>query len=540
MNRPPLARTGALLVVLLMYWAIGPVVLVVALASLAVPKVRRFLRPTRKIVVGWVVAVLVLVGAVAVIPDGYLPIPPGGGALATPSYTGSPATADPIDLAMPQHPGLAPNGESAMHNDGWSSDAYAGPGPLGSDPDVSTAWYGVKECATLAFDREGRIIALCGNVRGAIMHVLDPDSMRPLATLELPERGDGRGKKPWENLCGGSYFYLDDQDRAVVATTDKRIVVVTTRDDEGEPELEISDEYDVGDLVPDDDCLIALMPDWGSGRTWWVTEDGRVGTAGPFAAARVLELEEEIANSFSVGEDGGAYVVTVEAFYKLRVGDDGTPEQVWRSTYDRGTSKKQGQISQGSGTTPTLLPQGLVAITDNADPRMHVQFYSQDDGGLVCEEPVFDDDVSATDNSLISVGDGVIVENNHGYGSPLRTALGFTTTGGFARVDVDYDPASGEGTCATVWENEIVAPSCVAKLSLATGLVYAYTKRRSLLGVNAWYLTAMNARTGRHEFSVRTGLGSMFNNHYAAVTLGPGGAAYVATLAGMVRVEDGG
>ena len=28
------------------------------------------------------------------------------------------------------------------------------------------------------------------------------------------------------------------------------------------------------------------------------------------------------------------------------------------------------------------------------------------------------------------------------------------------------------------------------------------------------------------------------NNHYAAVTLGPDGSAYIATLAGMVRVKD--
>ncbi len=540
MNRPPLARTVALLAVLLLVWAVGPIALLLALASLAVPWVRRFLRPTKKVVAGWVVAVAVLAAVVALIPDGYLPIPPGAGVLVTPSYTGSPATAEPIELAMPQHPGLAGNGESAMHNDGWSSDSYAGPGPLGDDPDVSTAWFGIKECATLAFDRQGRIIALCGNLRGAIMHVLDPETMRPLATLELPERGDGRGKKPWENLCGGSYFYLDDQDRAIVATTDERVAVVTTSDEDGDPDLELTESYDVGDLVPEDDCLIALMPDWGTDRTWWVTEDGRVGTAGPDVEPQVLDLDEEIANSFSVGEDGGAYVVTTEAFYKLRADGDGKPEQDWHTTYDRGNRKKPGQISQGSGTTPTLMPEGLVAITDNADPRMHVQFYRQDDGGLVCEEPVFGDEASATDNSLISVGDGVIVENNYDYGSPLRTALGFATTGGFARVDVDYDAETGEGTCETVWENDITAPSCVAKVSLETGLVYAYTKRRSILGVNAWYLTAMNARTGRHEFSVRTGIGSMFNNHYAAVTLGPDGSAYVATLAGMVRVKDGG
>lgn len=538
MTRPPLARTAALLAVLLLFWAIGPLVLVLAVLSLALPRVRRFLRPTRRVVAAWVAVVAVASVGVVLVPDGYLPIPPGAGALVTPSYLGSPADAEPIDLDLPQHPGMAQNGLSAMHNDGWSSDAYTGPGPLGDGTEVSTAWYGVKECATLAFDVYRRIIALCGNARGAIMHVLEPESMEPSATLVLPQRGDGRGKKPWENLCGGSYFYLDDEDRAIVATTDERIAVVTTSDDHGSPELEIADSYDVSDLVPEDDCLIALMPDWDSGLTWWVTEDGRVGTVGPDAEPRVLELGEEIANSFSVGEDGGAYLVTVEALYKLRLTADGTPEVVWRTAYDRGTRKKPGQISQGSGTTPTLMPEGLVAITDNADPHMHVQFYRQDDGALICEEPVFDDDASATDNSLISVGDGVIVENNHGYGSPLRTALGFGTTGGFARVDVDHDPASGEGTCETVWENDLVAPSCVAKVSLETGLVYAYTKRRSRLGVNAWYFTAMNARTGRHEFSVRTGIGSMFNNHYSAVTLGPDGAAYVATLAGMVRVAD--
>ena len=30
------------------------------------------------------------------------------------------------------------------------------------------------------------------------------------------------------------------------------------------------------------------------------------------------------------------------------------------------------------------------------------------------------------------------------------------------------------------------------------------------------------------------------NNHYSAVTLGPDGSAYIATLGGMVRVRDQG
>lgn len=535
----PFARTTALCAALFLFWAVGPWALLAAV-SLAVPRVRRWLRPTKRVLGLWVVGLASATAVVVLLPDGYLPIPPGAGALVTPSYIGHPAKAEPIDLTLPQNPRLASNGSSAMHNDGWSSDAYAGPGPLGRDPDVDSAWYGIKECATLAFNSVGDMVALCGNLRGAIMHVIDAATMRPEASLTLPARGDGHGKKPWENLCGGSYFYLDDDDNAVVETTDARIVTVSTHDDDGDPALAITASYDLGDQVDDDDCLIALMPDWLSDRTWWVTQDGVVGTVGPDSPAKRLDLGEEIANSFSVGEDGGAYVVTVDALYKLKAAADGTPRVIWRRTYDRGSEQKPGQLSQGSGTTPTVMPNGLVAITDNADPRMHVQFYRTDDGALVCEEPVFGDDASASDNSLVSVGTGMIVENNHGYGSPLRTILGRSTTGGFARVEIDYDPISRSGTCSTAWTNDVDGPSSVAKVSLATGLLYAYTKRSSWLGVNAWYLTAMSARTGRTAFAVRTGIGTLFNNHYSAVTLGPDGSAYAATLAGMVRVRDTG
>ncbi|WP_232680282.1 hypothetical protein [Nocardioides sp. R-C-SC26] len=526
-------RTLVLLLALLVVWAVGPWALLVLLGLLAAPRVRRWLRPSRRTVGVGAATVAVVVAVIVVIPDGRLPIPPGIGALVTPSYRGSPATADPLDVVVPQHPGMARNGASAMHNDGWSSDAYTWEGPLGRQPEVNTAWYGIKECATLAFDTKNRMVALCGNMRGAIMHVLDPESMVPQATLVLPARGDGRGKKPWENLCGGSYFYLDDLDRAVVATTERRIVTITTSDADGEPALSIESSIDLTDYIPGDDCLIALMPDWKGQGTWWVTEDGRVGIA---SAGRVamLDLDEEIANSVSVGQDGGLYVVTVEQFYKL-VLRDGEVVPAWETPYDRGSQKKTGQLSQGSGTTPTLMPNGMVAITDNADPRMNVQFYRQRTGELVCQEPVFDDDASASDNSLVLVDDnGVVVENNVGYSDPLRTVLGRSTHGGFARVDVDPEA----GTCRTVWTNDVVGPSSVAKVSLATGLVYAYTKRSNWWGVNAWYLSAMSARTGKLEFEVRTGIGTMFNNHYSAVTLGPDGSAYAATLTGMVRVHD--
>jgi hypothetical protein len=518
--------------------AVGPwslaVVLVAVLVAAVVPASRRRMRPNRWVLGCLAAVVVAAVVVVALLPDGRLPIPPGGGLLVTSSYDGHAVEPQPIELSVDQHPGLAPNGSSSMHDDSWATDSYAGAGPLGKDPEVSTAWFGLEECATLAFDPSGRIVALCGNRRGPVMHVLDPDSMRPVDTFHLPKR-EKSDKKPWEDLCGGAYFFLDAEAHAVVATTDRRVL---TLDPDGPDGFEQLDETDLGDVVPDDDCLVALLPDW-DGNTWYVTQDGRVGVAGGTDDAddrAPLDLDGEIANSIAA-DSTGVYLVTTDALVKVDLDASGEPGVVWQTAYDNGSGRKPGQLSAGSGTTPTVLPSGLVAITDNADPQMHVQFYDANDGALVCEAAVFGKGESATDNSLVAVGDAsVVVENNYGYRAPWTTIAGRATPGGLARVDAD--PATG--ACTVGWESDEVAPTSVAKVSLATGLVYAYTTRHSWWGVSAWYLTAIDARTGETAWSVRTGTGTLFNNHYSAITLGPDGSAYVATLGGMVRVRDRG
>ena len=225
----------------------------------------------------------------------------------------------------------------------------------------------------------------------------------------------------------------------MVATTDRRILAIETSDADGDPDLTTDHAYDLTDVVPKDDCLIALMPDW-DGRIWFATMDGLVGAVDPRSGeAQVLDLGEEIANSLAVDEQG-VYVVTVEAQYRLSADRSGKPAVDWRAAYDRGSEQKPGQLSQGSGTTPTLLGDDLLAITDNAEPKMHVLFLRRDTGEEVCSAAVFGDDASATDNSLIAVGPAaVVVENNHGYSGPLSTFLGRATDPGLARVDVVGD-----------------------------------------------------------------------------------------------------
>jgi hypothetical protein len=241
------------------------------------------------------------------------------------------------------------------------------------------------------------------------------------------------------------------------------------------------------------------------------------------------------ANSFAVDDSGGVYIVSDHALYRFDADENGAPKVTWRTAYDRGTRLKTGQASQGSGTTPTVIGEDYVAITDNADPFMHVLVYERNGpnaGELLCMEPVFRPEEGNTDQSLIAVGNSIVTENNYGYGGPTSTMEGATTTPGLTRIDFS------RGGCRTVWESDEIAPSVVPKVSLANGLVYTYTKPANEDGVDAWYLTAIDFRTGGTVFKKLAGTGLGFNNNYAPVTLGPDGAAYVGVLGGLTRLAD--
>jgi len=468
-------------------------------------------------------------------PDVLAQTPP----LLVPAYVGAPATPNPLaHPRIPQHPYLAPNGMSSMHNDAYASDAYQVSGPLGIDPQVQFRSYGVRECATMTFDSHGRIVGLCGGLEGFAMMVLDARTLQPISELTISTRDLTTGANPLTDLCGGTYFFLDGDDVAYPTTVDGSIWKVQVRAD---GQLVKQREWSLAGRIPADDCLIATMPDW-SGRVWFFTRQGRVGTLDrATGTVRVTSLGagEQVTNSVSTDETGGMYVVSTHALYRLDADSGGMPEVTWREAYDRGTRTKPGNLSQGSGTTPTLLGDRWVAINDNADPKTRVLVYDRRTGAeldgadrLHCAVPVLRENAGTTENSLVAAGHSFIIENNYGYESPLTTTLGRSTTPGLARVMVD-----GDG-CHVAWQSDETAPTSVAKASLGNGLLYTYTKPARADLVDAWYFTAIDLRTGKTVWSRLTGLGPMYNNHYAAIYLGPDGAAYVATLTGLVRLVD--
>jgi hypothetical protein len=145
---------------------------------------------------------------------------------------------------------------------------------------------------------------------------------------------------------------------------------------------------------------------------------------------------------------------------------------------------------------------------------------------------VFEKGAGDTENSLISAGRSMIVENNYGYqgfSGPDANAL---TAPGFARVDI----ARGGHGCRRVWQTFAEhGASVVPKLSTRTGLIYTYTRDPGLLAPWSW--TAISWRSGHTVFKVHSGDGTLFNNNYAGIAIGPTGNAYVGTIGGLAELK---
>src|SRR5690349_13304318 len=174
------------------------------------------------------------------------PIPPGPADATVPAFIGRAATDRPIDaFRVPDHPFMARTGFSSMHDDAYATDAYTGGGPLGRNLTVTSATYGVVECATVTFDSRGRLVGLCGGLDGFQLMLIDPETLEAKASMKTSDRDITSGANPLSDLCGGAYFYLDNRDRAIVETAAGTVLVVQVTTDG----LELKRTYDANAAI---------------------------------------------------------------------------------------------------------------------------------------------------------------------------------------------------------------------------------------------------------------------------------------------------
>ena len=500
-----------------------------------------------------------------------VPIQNTGPVPTLPAFMGRAAIPNPVPGIGPvwQDPFMALDPRNSVHNDAWASDNYTAlSGPLGHRTQtLSTAID--RDCITITFDTAGRLIATCTDLtHGPGLYLLDPRNLATLAFLQLPFIPPPAGTDPALNTTGGAYFYLDNRGRVVVAASSRRILVIALRSGRRLRFQQVA-EYNPASCLSAGDRMPSVLPD-AHGLLWFVGRyHGAVGVLDTRTGrCRSTILGEQIENSFAVGTDG-VYVVTDKAMYKFRAAANLRPKLIWRVRYRNSGIQKPGQINAGSGTTPTLIgalggrhrsaAPAYVAITDNADPMDVVVYRTADqvrrgEHRIVCQVPVFRKGASDDENSLISMGRSLIVENNYGYqlqkwndviggGVKVGGNLGLVSSPGMDRIDI---APNGSG-CRIVWRNNAIrTPSAVAKGDTANGLIYTYEKLKDPghPGAGVWYWTALDYRTGKIIWRRRSGHGGLYNNHYAGIALGRNPrtgrpSLYLGGIGGIMALRDG-
>ncbi len=379
-------------------------------------------------------------------------------------------------LAAP-NPYLGPMGTATMHADAPSSDAtpLAGPGTAL----VGVAGYPlVSACPTNLQGSDGLVVSLCTTVldQTPTVNLIDPRTFlplnSPLASLRLTKG----------SLLGGVYAYLDNENRLVVVDGNRQLLRIGhTRNNWGRWQLTVDQSTDLSAAFGADDSVVGLVPDW-QGNVWFATGNAVVGVVAQSGAIATVHLPagEQVANSISAAPSGRIAVATTFALYELAADAAGNPQVQWRAGYDRGSARKPGQLSWGTGSTPTYFGPtdgaDYLTIVDSADQQVHLLVYRSGGGQLVCEQPVLTQGGPGSENSPIGVGRSVFVASTYGYPYPkvpdgAGPAVPPTApfVGGMTRVDVD-DPG-----CHTVWESK-VRSSAVPRLSVADGNIYTFTR----------------------------------------------------------------
>ena len=465
--------------------------------------------------------------------DGALPPPAADGA--TPVVNG------PFGPLPPQNPYAAGSGFATQHGDTSASDSSPLPGPgLGALTVQNTPL--LAACPSVFVADDGATLAVCTQIANQTPAVFLLDAAGTTSSGSLPlTKG---------NLFGGVYPYLDQNGQLVIVDGSQNLLHVGHHRNGASWVLSFEDSTSLGDVLGDgnDDGVVGLIPDY-DGNIWFASAEGTVGFVDPrtrTVATAALPQGEIIANSISSAPEGVA-VVSDHALYVFGIDDQGRPTVRSRAAYDRGTARKPGQLSQGSGSTPTFFGPATgteyLAITDNASPTMNLLvFSSRDPKEPLCTLSLPSPAGLGSENSPVGSGRSVFVTSTYGYpyaATPSNAAASVPGSapflGGMTRIDVSLD----ETRCEVAWTNA-VRSAAVPKLSLGDGLLYTFTREpgatdTTTSAFDRYAFVAIDPATG--DVLSKQELPSTSDTMQLSGTIAKDGAFLQGTILGLVRIQ---
>ncbi|KAK1718075.1 hypothetical protein CaCOL14_006781 [Colletotrichum acutatum] len=478
-------------------------------------------------------------------------------------FIGLPAQGQPLPKKTRYTPDVV-----GFHQDGGNTRTNDWDGPLGVSPNVSSRSIAVS---AQYWHSDNRLTArsVCTDAAEPYFCIaaFDPDTMNMLGSW-APE---GQTLlSPYATVAGDSVF---------LPTMERHVFEVERVDGAGGTAFNPLRDIDLTTTLPQNHGVVSSYID--EDHNLWFTsvaltatstpsDSSILGCVTPDGTIRTVTLNgQRIENSIAISGKT-VYLntgplssetnrsTTGHMFSFRPSGSDGKITALWNETYDAGTAAKPGGFSQGSGSTPSLVGDRYIAITDNADAQVNLLIYRQVAASagslvegelpLVCKVPLFEPGASANENAMVGYFDGstysVIMNNN--YGAPELQDLGegadvngefndfAPLAPGITRVDI-----TPEGKCEVRWALAVRSTS-VLSLSTANGLVYSYTQDEGLAsqGLYVWYFTAIDFRTGKIVWRIRAGAGGTYNNNVAPTQMSPNGGIYQVVAGGVTWLRD--
>ena len=438
----------------------------------------------------------------------------------------------------PLNPYMGPDGTSTMHANAASSDATVYPGPGVGPVSLVSQSYGAV-FASILMASDGMLVSVATKIldQTPYVYLLDPVTLASQAEMKLV-------KSTTSDLAGGIYSYLDNNSNLVLVNANGDLQRIShSQQSNGTWQLSVQESVQIG--YPD---VVGLVPDY-QGNVWFATAQGATTNAGavvgyysPFSKqtfAFQLPVGEQVANSISSSPNGVAVASTAALYMFNANSTNGAVTENWRTTYDRGPARKPGQLSWGTGSTPSFFGSTTgfeyLTITDNAAPQEHMLVFNATNGGLIGSAPFLTSGVnSGTEDAAIAVGNSIYLSSTYGYVYPPGAATGPSDptsapfVGGMQRVDVLAD---GSGL-TNIWMNQTLASAAVPRLSTADNLIYtvAYSSNTGI-----YSLVTVNPGDGSVVSSTNVGTA---NTLQMVGVIGPSGVLYQGTETGLFSVTS--
>ena len=435
---------------------------------------------------------------------------------------------------------MGPPGTSTMHANAASSDATTNPGPGSGQVSIIATNYGAV-FPTIMMGSDGLIVAVATKIenRTPYVYLLNPTNLNTLAPpLELI-------RSTTSELAGGIYSYLDNSNCLVLVNAHGYLQRIShTQASNGSWTLSTNSSVQIG--YPD---VVGLVPDY-QGRVWFATAQGSSTNSGAVVgyydptttntAAFTLPNGEQIANSIS-SSPAGVAVASTAALYLFQAGTNDVPVQLWRQSYTNGPGRKPGQLSWGTGATPSFFGPATgyeyLTITDNAAPQENILVFQTGSGTPVGSVPLLTAGVnSGNEDAAIAVGNSIYYPSTYGYPYP-KSAENPTNSvpesapfvGGMQRVDVLTN-----GTLQTIWTNNTTASAAEPRMSVRDNLIYTVSVDTN---TSTYSFITIDPGTGAVLSSTPYGTGWQNNPLQMVSMISPDGVLYQGTESGLIRVQ---